>query len=82
MSGQWPVDRILATGDKATGTTVLWDLYLAMKDKPMAPNLGALWTDLGIRTADAEVRFDDSGRLAAVRRAITQAPPDEATPVH
>ena len=69
---QWPVQRIFATGDTATGTTVLHDLYMQMKDQPMAPDLGALWVDLGIRMNGGVMHFDDSARLAAVRRAITR----------
>jgi hypothetical protein len=82
MSAQWPVERILAGGDEATGTTVLQDLYLWMKDQPTAPDLDALWADLGIRMTDGVVRFDDSARLAAVRRAITRAPPDGVSQNH
>jgi len=82
MSTRWPVERILATGDAATGTTAMTDLYLTMKDQPAAPDLDALWADLGIRVADGVARFDDSARLAAVRRAITRAPSDRASQTH
>jgi hypothetical protein len=82
MSTQWPVERILATGDEATGTTVLRDLYLTMKDQPIAPDLDALWADLGIRISDGVLRFDDSARLAAVRRAITRPPPGGVSQTH
>jgi hypothetical protein len=71
MAQRWPAERIFATGDEATGTRVLSDLYAAMKDKPYAPDLPALWSDLGVVAGDGGVRFDDSARLAAVRRAIT-----------
>ena len=82
MSAEWPIERILATGDAATGTTVLRDLYNTMKDQPVAPDLDTLWTDLGIHSTDGSVRFDDAARLAAVRRAITRAPPDGASQAH
>jgi predicted metalloprotease with PDZ domain len=72
MSAEWPIERILTTGDAATGTTVLRDLYMTMKDQPVAPDLDMLWTELGIRMRDGMVSFDDSARLAVVRRAITQ----------
>jgi predicted metalloprotease with PDZ domain len=75
MATRWPAERIFAAGDAATGTTVLTDLYAEMKDKPAAPDLDALWAELGIRIAGGVVRFDDSARLAAVRRAITHALP-------
>jgi hypothetical protein len=71
MAQRWPADSIFAAGDKTTGTRVLQDLYAAMKDKPWAPDLPALWADLGVVAGDGGVHFDDSARLAAVRRAIT-----------
>ena len=74
MSTEWPIARILATGDAATGTSVLLDLYQDMKDKPVSPDLGRLWIDLGIHATDGSVRFDDSARLSGVRRALTRAP--------
>jgi hypothetical protein len=73
MSAQWPIERILTTGDAATGKRVLQDLYMSMKDQPVAPDLNLLWTELGIRTRDGTVYFNDSARLAAARRAITRS---------
>ncbi len=72
---EWPVDRIFAVGDKATGTTVLADLYAKMRDKPVASDLDALWRELGIAVSGGEVTFGDSAPLAAIRRAITAMPP-------
>lgn len=71
-----PVERIFAIGDAATGTTVMTDLYLRMRDQPNAPDLDALWADLGVRETAGTVQLSDSARLAAVRRAITRARPD------
>jgi hypothetical protein len=73
LSSSWPIERILTTGDASTGTTVLMDLYRSMRDKPVAPDLDLLWTELGIHQRDGIVEFDDSARLAAVRRAITRS---------
>jgi hypothetical protein len=70
----WPIDRIFRVGDQATGTTVLTDLYNKMRDKPYAPDLDALWRELGVSVQNGKVAFDDNARLAAIRRAIT-APP-------
>ena len=70
----WPVARIFSVGDKATGTTVLADLYKKMRDKPYAPDLDALWRDLGVSVQGGGVTFDDSAPLAPIRRAITAAP--------
>jgi hypothetical protein len=71
MAERWPADRIFAVGDQATGTTVLKDLYAAMKEKPWAPDLPAFWADLGVVAAEGGVRLEDGARLASVRRAIT-----------
>jgi hypothetical protein len=75
MRERWPADRIFVTGDKATGTRVLQDLYVAMKDKPWAPDLPGLWADLGVVAGNGGVHFDDSAPLAPVRRAITAPMP-------
>ena len=76
----WPVERIFEVGDKATGTTVLADLYAKMRDKPYAPDLDALWRQLGVSVAGDTVTFDDTAPLAAIRRAITAPPATEAKP--
>ncbi len=41
----WPVARIFTVADKATGTTVLTDLYAKMRATPMAPDLDELWRE-------------------------------------
>jgi hypothetical protein len=79
LSSSWPIERILTTGDASTGTTVLRDLYLSMRDKPVSPDLNLLWTELGIRQRDGNVELDDSARLAEVRRAITRSAPSEGS---
>ena len=72
-SVEWPISRMLETGDRATGTVVLKELYEEMALKSKTIDLDALWKSLGIR-ADAEgVKFDDSALLAWVRKAITTA---------
>jgi hypothetical protein len=70
----WPVTRIFSVGDKATGTSVLSDLYKKMRAKPYAPDLDALWRDLGVSVQKGTVVFDDSAPLAPIRRAITAVP--------
>jgi hypothetical protein len=64
-------------GDKATGTTVLSDLYAQMKDAPVNVDLDELWRRLGIVSGNGGMSFDDRAPLAEVRKAIT-APPDQA----
>ena len=71
---RWPVKRIFSVGDKATGTTVLSDLYAKMRDKPYAPDLDALWRDLGVSVQDGRVTVRRQRALAPIRRAITAAP--------
>ncbi len=71
----WPIERALTIGDKATGTTVLMDLYREMGDKPAPVDLAALWQRLGIeRKADGSLEFNSRAPLANVRQAITNPP--------
>jgi len=74
MEQVWPIKRIFKVGDQATGTTVLTDLYEKMSDTPYAPNLDALWRELGVAVRGGGVTFDDSAPLAPIRQAITAAP--------
>lgn len=62
---------LLATGDNATGVSVLTTLYNEWSAKPVTPDLSALWKQLGVIANGKTVRFDDSAPLASVRRAIT-----------
>jgi hypothetical protein len=71
ISEDWEIDRALAMGDKATGTTVLRDLYKEMRDKPAPVDLDQLWAKLGIAMKDGAVAFNDKAPEAAIRRAIT-----------
>jgi hypothetical protein len=70
----WPIERVLETGDKAVGGRVLQDLYDQMKEKPVAPDLEALWKRLGIERSGETVTLRDDAPLAAVRDAIMQRP--------
>jgi hypothetical protein len=69
---EWPVLRALAVGDSATGLPVLTSLYQAMADKPVAPDLDAIWRELGIAESGGRARFDDTAALASLRVAITR----------
>jgi hypothetical protein len=68
----WPIDRILATADKAVGVDVLTRLHEQMGSKPVAPDLNGLWRDLGLRVQGESLDFDDTAPLAAIRKAITE----------
>jgi hypothetical protein len=72
IRGDWPVEKVFAAGDTATGTTVLTDLYKRMGDTPTPPpaELEALWQALGVQADGEGVRFDEKAPLAASRRAI------------
>lgn len=69
----WPFEKILATADAATGTTVLSELYEQERTTPVSRNLTSLWLDLGISASDGQARFDDKAKLADIRKAITTA---------
>jgi len=65
-------ERVLRTGDQATGTTVLEDLYAMWGKAPVNVDLQSLWAQLGLRVADGKVTFEDHAPFAAVRIAITE----------
>jgi len=70
----WPIERVLATADKAVGVDVMTRLHREMGAKPVSPDLAGLWRDLGLRSRGEALEFDDSAPLAAIRKAITTAP--------
>jgi hypothetical protein len=70
----WPIERVLATADKAVGLDVMTKLHDEWGSKPVTPDLDALWRDLGLRLRDGGIEFDDSAPLAAIRIAITKPP--------
>ena len=76
------IEPLLRLGDQATGVPVLQTLYGQMKDAPYPVDLDALWASLGLRMVTDGVEFDDSAPLAAVRVALTQAPPAEIRHSH
>jgi hypothetical protein len=74
LAADWPIERVLRTGDAAVGTRTLEDLYAQMKDKAVTPDLMKLWQQLGIEPQGSGVRLSDDAPLAAVRRAIVRSP--------
>jgi hypothetical protein len=70
LGTDWPITRVFAAADEATGTHVFADLYAQMKDKPVTPDLKELWGKLGVISDGGAVTFDDSAPLAGVRRSI------------
>jgi hypothetical protein len=68
----WPLERALGIGDRATGTHVLTQMYAEWKDKPVPVDLPKLWEELGIRsTAGGGIEFVSTAPLANIREAIT-----------
>jgi hypothetical protein len=72
LSADWPISRVFATADAATGTKVLEELYAQMKDSPVAPDLHDLWTKLGVVSDGGTVMLHDDAPLAGIRRAIME----------
>ena len=70
---EWPLDKALAIGDKATGTHVLSEQYAKWKDAPVTVDLEKLWAELGIRWTGGAVEFVDDAPLAKVREAIAHS---------
>lgn len=70
----WPLDRALAIGDRATGTHVLTRMYAEWKDKPVTVDLPKLWDELGMRMTGNQVEFIPGAPNAAIREAITRKP--------
>ena len=73
LATDWPIERVLRTGDDAVGTRTLEELYAQMKDTPVRPDLMTLWRDLGVLPEGDSVRLVDDAPLAAVRHAIMRA---------
>jgi hypothetical protein len=72
ISDDWPILKVLDAGDRATGTSVLVDLYRKMGNAPYAPiNLDLLWRQLGIHSDNGKLNFTDHAPLARIRQAIT-----------
>ena len=68
----WPITRALETGDKATGTHVLSEMYAKWSTSPVTVDLPALWKELGVsRAREDGAELDAKAPLASVRRGIT-----------
>jgi len=75
IMADWPLDRALETGDRATGGKTLRDLYAQMAEKPFMVDLPDLWKQLGVGRQDGKVVFDKRAPLAGVRDRIMQVQP-------
>jgi len=71
ITADWPVERVVEVGDKATGTSVLANLYKQMKATAVHTDLDDLWQRLGVQVKNGAVTFDDHAPLAEIRKVIT-----------
>ncbi len=80
-TGGYAVERdiveVLKIGDAATGTHVMYGLYLKIRSTPQVPDLDVLWTLLGVPNEPKTEAFGDRAPLAAIRVAITARPAGE-----
>lgn len=72
IESEWPLERAIEIGDRATGVAVLHELYQEMRATPVAVDLNSLWQKLGVERHNGQTLFNDSAPLAAIRRAITK----------
>lgn len=73
VRADWPLERALATGDRATGVAVLVPLHQRPGTRPEPVDLAGLWKQLGVQVTGRRVTFDDAAPLAGVRRAIEES---------
>ncbi|MGH1351113.1 MAG: hypothetical protein ACRBBN_09935 [Methyloligellaceae bacterium] len=71
----WNITKALMLADKATGTTVLMDMYRDWRAKPVDPNLPVLWKRLGVDVKGRRAFIDNKAELADVRRMIGKKMP-------
>jgi hypothetical protein len=70
----WPLEKALKIGDRATGTHVLTQMYAKWKDAPVHVDLAQLWSELGIRqTPGGGIEFVSTAPLAVIRESIAGA---------
>lgn len=82
INDDWDIEKALTMADKATGTTVLRDLYHETRDQPAPVDLDQLWQKLGIEMKDGSVTFNDKAPEANIRKAITTARPAKVVAGH
>lgn len=83
----WPLSRVLASGDRATGYGVLLERHRELGARSGDLDLAGLFRDLGVRRDGDRVRYDDDAPLSSLRRALvtgrtTADPPPPPRPRH
>ncbi len=76
----WPPARVMKVGARATGATVLQNLYDELGPQRGHVELDVLWKQLGVQYHSGVVTFDNNAPLSRVRDAIT-APANTAMPL-
>ncbi len=67
----WDLERVLQTGDRGTGLTVLHDLHAAWSQTPVEVDLAGWWKRLGVVVRDGRFAgVDDGAPLAHMRKAM------------
>lgn len=69
----WTPEQMMRVGDGAIGGDALTKLHAAMRDKPAAIDLLALFAALGVKGSGRGVTFDDRAPLAALRHSLARA---------
>jgi hypothetical protein len=78
----WPLSRALESGDAATGTHVLMELYEKMRISPTPVDLSGLWKELGIDIVDGSVHVDSHAPLADIRNSIMKTEAKSSSTAH
>jgi hypothetical protein len=71
IDNDWPIEKALEVGDRATGTHVLSEMYMKWRASPVNVDLPALWKELGVKRVGDGVELDGKAPLAKVREGIT-----------
>jgi hypothetical protein len=71
---EWSLAQVLKIGDRATGTTVLVDIYKNWSSSTSHVELQSLWTELGIHSNKDSIVFDSDASLARIRDSIATRP--------
>jgi len=70
ITKSWRITDALSIGDKATGTSVLLDLYNEMKGQPVSVDLESYWQRYGVVYERGNVKFITTAPLANISKLI------------
>ena len=76
IRAEWSPEKMMAVGDRATGTTALTNLYETFSDRGFNGSLSELFARLGIESSQStSVEFNQRAELAELTRLITRPLP-------